>query len=199
VAGAPAGGLTVAVSHPLNFLAELANLTGSQVVAARIQEWLPTRKPTERDEVGKLLEDMAKHGFTDFRDPRVYSAGPVTFTGIGNSDGVNACTPFLVGDSKPAMVEGPAMVGLTLAGRDWTNPGGVTAAQALIPTGTISRDQGSEFGTSYPTPFVYSTVAGQVTLNYQAAMRGRQDSLSVKVQRAGGEMLFSRDYRVTTG
>jgi hypothetical protein len=37
-----------------------------------------------------------------------------------------------------------------------------------------------------------------VTLNYQAAFVGHQDSLSVQVQRAGGETLFSRDYKVTT-
>jgi hypothetical protein len=197
--GAPVDGATVAVSHPLPFLAELASITGSQVIAARIQEWLETRKPAQKDDVGKLLEDMAKHGFTDFRDPRVYSAGPAVFTGIGNSDGVNACTPFLIEGEKPALVEGPAMVGLALAARDWKDVGGVTAAQAFIPTGTISREQGSEFGMSYTSPFVYATVAGQVTLNYEAGLTGRRDRISVKVQRAGGDVLLRRDYRVTTG
>ena len=88
------------------------------------------------------------------------------------------------------------MTGLAFVAQQTESPGPqmVTAAQGLIPTGTIHRDKGSEFGTSYPYPYVYKTAAGQVSLNYQVTSAYPQGFISVESQRAGGETLLRQEY-----
>jgi len=142
---------------------------------------------------------MADHGFTDRRDPRVFTSGDATFYVLGNADGRNACAPFWVNGKQEALVEGPAIVGLTALSRDWTSPGGVSAAQALIPTGTLHRDKGSQFGTSFEYPFVYRTAVGQVSLNYQLGAGDPNGFIRASVERAGGETLFAQEYVLKQG
>jgi hypothetical protein len=194
-----AGAPTFTMQHPLTLLDELVGRTSSQVVAGNVEEWLATRNEAERAEIVKLNAMMADHGFTDRRDPRVFTNGDASFYVLGNADGRNACAAFWVNGKQEALVEGPAIVGLTAMSRDWASPGGVTAAQALIPTGTIHRDQGAQFGTSFPYPYVYKTAIGQVSLNYQLGSGYPQGFVNVSAERTGGEKLFAQDYVLKEG
>jgi hypothetical protein len=188
------GALPFTMLHPVTLFADLTGRTGSQVASDDVKAWLTSHGEAERAEIVKLHDGMAEHGFTDFRDPRVFTAGDSTFYVIGNADGRNACAPFWVNGSQAALVEGPAITGLTALAKDWTSPGGVTAAQGLIPTGTLHRDKGSEFGTSFPYPYVYKTAAGQVSLNYQLTAAYPQGFVSVSAERANGDPLLRQEY-----
>jgi hypothetical protein len=193
------GAPTFTMAHPLTLLDELVQRTSSQVTSSDFDQWLATRQEAERAEILKLNEMMAQHGFTDHRDPRVFTSGDASFYVLGNADGRNACAPFWVNGKSEALVEGPAITGLTAMSRDWTSPGGVTPAQALIPTGTVSRDKGSEFGTSFPYPYVYKTAIGQVSLNYQITSQYPNGFVKALAERSGGETLFSQTYVLKQG
>lgn len=199
VVGPGPGAPIFMLQHPLTLLDELVQRTSSQVTSNDFEAWLATRQEAERAEIVKLNQMMTEHGFTDHRDPRVFTSGDASFYVLGNADGRNACAPFWVNGKSEALVEGPAIVGLTAMARDWTSPGGVTPAQALIPTGTVSRDRGSEFGTSYPYPYVYKTAIGQVSLNYQITSQYPSGFVKASAERAGGETLFSQTYVLKQG
>jgi hypothetical protein len=186
------GAPTFTMQHPVLLLDELVGRTSSQVASSHVEAWLATRSEAERAEIVKLNVMMAEHGFTDRRDPRVFTSGDATFYVLGNADGRNACAPFWVNGKQEALVEGPAIVGLTAMARDWTSPGGVTPAQGLIPTGTLHRDKGAEFGISFPYPYVYKTAVGQVSLNYQLGSGYPGGFITVSAERDNGEDLFAR-------
>jgi hypothetical protein len=198
----PAGPLTVRSmggQHSLDFLADLVGLTSSQVASPQIEEWLATRAEAERAAIQALNKGMAEKGFSDTRDPRVFVNGDVVFYGIGNVDGRNACAPFWVNGQREALVEGPAIVGLSLMARDWTASAGVPASQALIPVGTIHRDQGAQFGVGFPYPYVYKTAIGRVALNYQPAPSARHPMLVVVTERDDGSLILRGDYELREG
>jgi hypothetical protein len=192
VVGPGAGAPTFVMQHPVLLLDDLVGRTSSQVVSDDVEAWLATRAEAERAEIVKLNAMMAEHGFSDRRDPRVFTSGNANFWVLGNVDGRNACAPFWVNGKQEALVEGPAITGLTAMARDWTNPGGVTPAQGLIPIGTLHRDKGAEFGVSFPYPYVYKTAIGQVSLNYQIASGYPQGFVTVSAERDDGTELFAR-------
>jgi hypothetical protein len=194
-----AGAPTFMLQHPLVLLDELVGRTSSQVVSNDVEAWLATRAEAERAEIVKLNEMMAQNGFSDRRDPRVFTSGDASFYIMGNVDGRNACAPFWVNGKQEALVEGPAIVGLTAMAREWTSPGGVTAGQGLIPTGTIHRDNGAQFGVSFPYPYVYKTAVGQVSLNYRFGSGYPDGFVKVSAERAGGEVLLRQDYVLKQG
>jgi len=194
-----AGAPTFVLQHPLVLLDELVGRTSSQVVSNDVEAWLATRAEAERAEIVKLNEMMAQNGFSDRRDPRVFTSGDASFYVMGNVDGRNACAPFWVNGKQEALVEGPAIVGLTAMAREWSSPGGVTAGQDLIPTGTIHRDKGAQFGVGFPYPYVYKTAVGQVSLNYQVGSGYPDGFVKVSAERAGGEVLLRQDYVLKQG
>ena len=91
------------------------------------------------------------------------------------------------------------MVGLSLMARERTSPAGVSAAQGLIPVGTMHRDRGSELGISMPYPYVYRTMAGQVSIKYQAGSTPTQGRISVVTERADGTALLSQTFELRDG
>jgi hypothetical protein len=185
--------------HPLVFLSELVGRTETQVASNQIEAWLATRAEAERAAIRELNAGMAGKGFSDFRHPRVFVNGDTAFYGIGNVDGKNACTAFWVRGEQAALVEGPAMVGLSLMAREWSSPAGLTAAQGLIPIGTIHRGRGSEFGISMPYPYVYKTAAGRVSINYQAGATPTQGRIGAATERDDGTRLVSQSFELRDG
>jgi hypothetical protein len=192
VVGPGAGAPTFVMQHPVLLLDDLVGRTSSQVASNDVEAWLATRAEAERAEIVKLNAMMAEHGFSDRRDPRVFTSGNASFYVLGNVDGRNACAPFWVNGKQEALVEGPAILGLTAMARDWTRPGGVTPAQGLVPVGTLHRDKGAEFGVSFPYPYVYKTAVGQVSLNYQIGSGYPNGFITVSAERDGGGELFAR-------
>jgi hypothetical protein len=199
VVGPPALVRSLGGQHALELLSDLVGRTESQVASPQIEEWLATRAEAERAAIRELNTGMAGKGFSDFRDPRVFANGDTIFYGVGNVDGRNACAPFWVNGKQAALVEGPAIVGLSLMAREWSSPAGVPAAQGLIPVGTIHRDQGAEFGISFPYPYVYKTTAGRVSINYQVGSTHPQGRISVVTERSDGTPLLSQRFELRDG
>jgi hypothetical protein len=192
VVGPGAGAPIFVMQHPVLLLDDLVGRTSSQVASNDVEAWLATRAKAERAEIVKLNATMAEHGFSDRRDPRVFTSGHASFYVLGNVDGRNACAPFWVNGKQEALVEGPAITGLTAMARDWPRSSGVIPAQGLIPIGTLHRDKGAEFGVGFPYPYVYKTAIGNVSLDYQIGSGYPQGYITVSAERDDGTELFAR-------
>ena len=199
VVGPPALVRDIGGVHALDLLAELVERTGTEVASTQIEEWLATRAEAERAAIRTLNAGMADKEFSDFRDPRVFMNGDAIFYGMGNVDQKNACAPFWVKGKRVSLVEGPAIVGLTLMAREWNGSTGVSAGQGLIPIGTIHREQGSELGISLPYPYVYKTAAGRVSITYQIGPTHPVGRISVATERQDGTPLLSQNFELRDG
>ena len=75
----------------------------------------------------------------------------------------------------------------------------MSAAQGLIPVGTIHRDQGAEFGISFPYPYVYKTTAGRVSINYEGSSTHPEGRIRVATERLDGTPLLSQSFELRDG
>ncbi|HYR07992.1 MAG TPA: hypothetical protein VEQ60_09495 [Longimicrobium sp.] len=194
----------VQVSAVLPFVGRFAYAIGTTVVADLVSEYVRQRGNTWLTrQINQINDFMYRGNFIDFTRSRVRSTGRGILYPVVHRDRFNTCVAFhnvQRPDPQPPMIEGPTVVGLTLAAEEIArNSGSQRARQILYPTRTISRGQGV-FEGDYATPDVYETEGGgRLAMNYRNAGPGR-GSIAVfaegPVNRNEWGTLFSQQYSV---
>jgi hypothetical protein len=177
----------------MDFLIELATNTASVLLAGSFQEAVQGFSPQDQAAAEAANQMMALRGFTDFGRTRVATNIPGFFYGADHQNGYNTCAPIVTNGAVCTMIEGPIIVGLALASRDWPSSLDVSCAYGLLPLQTW-QDGGSQLEVSSTVPSVYQTSAGYVSLNYQVQPKDKTALISVVAQRDNGGVLFGQDY-----
>ncbi len=115
------------------YLDNFAVTTASEVIANDVNQWLRTLGSTESTAVQEINSRMAGFGF-EIHDgyPVFRHSSGLHFYGIGNKDGLNACAPVFLGADLCALLERPAISGLSQAAQNWVSPSGVSVGDGLL-------------------------------------------------------------------
>ncbi|HEY0154430.1 MAG TPA: twin-arginine translocation signal domain-containing protein [Longimicrobium sp.] len=168
----------IQVPAVIGYVGRYAAAIGSTVIADLVSEYVRTR-PTGwlRQQLESVNNFMYTGGFINFGRSRVFDRFGKIFYPVIHRDGFNACVAFhdiRRQDPRIPMVEGPTVVGLTLAAEEVARrTSRETARQLFHPTRAIERGTGT-FETNYATPDQYESAGGaRVTMNYRNDGPGR--------------------------
>lgn len=168
----------IQVPAVVGYIGRYAAAVGSTVIADLVSEYVRTRSAGWlRQQIVSVNDFMFRDGFTNFGRSRVFDRLGKIFYPVIHGDGFNACVAFhdvRRPDPRTPMVEGPTVVGLTLAAEEVARrTSRDTARQVFHPSRAIARGTGV-FETNYGTPDQYESVGGaRVTMNYRNDGPGR--------------------------
>ena len=177
----------------VDYVIEFAVLVGLKKASETVEEWIQGLDESSRQTVDDTNTKMAEAGFTNYKTP-VYYNNTVIFYGVENQDQFNACVPFYSAEGIP-LVEGPALMGIALSGKDWSSSS-VSAADGLIPLKAY-QDDGSQFEVSFPKPFQYKTNAGTLSMTYEADTNNKKGLISVVATDNNGGVLHGQDHVIS--
>jgi hypothetical protein len=190
------------------FLAQFAEGVEMKVVAEDVRQWLDDTVQSARPELATVRQKMETNGFTNYPIARVFGNGEVTVYGVGNTDGVNFCAPFLVTEQVaqqspfqapkqgPVLAEGPALTALHFAMQDWPKNSPVSMMEGLLPIAKL-HDFGSQFEKSLDRPLHYGTKVGDLVIGYDANPTAGLGTLQVLARNVDGTVLLDRRYSFT--
>ncbi len=182
------------------FLFRFAVRIAADVLANAVTDWVQNLDVSSQQQVNGMNHHMAQDGFTHYDHDTVFTRDNMAFYGVGHQDGLNVCTPFFVRNAWGQMqdgpvVEGPVVVGLSLAARDWPFTYGVDRADGLIPQQSLTSGTG-QFEKSRTRSYICRTNVGYTYIDYKAYPWRRSGQLSVAAQQDDNQWLFWNNYRI---
>ncbi len=199
---------TVAEGAPLqagtigNYLVQFAAMTGSVQVSQAVIPWVNQMEDDDRIQAQRLNAYMANLGYGNLFSSPVFVNTTVFFYGALAPLG-NCCAPFFH-RKQYSLVEGPIIIGLAAAAKDWDDACGVSVAHGLVPIRGCGGCR-ADFHTSLPAPLSYQTRnGGHLDIGYKVTNAPRdpttditQATISVVASRDNGGVLFGKDYDIT--
>lgn len=172
---------SVANGPMAEYIASFAKTTNSRVIAEDVNDWLSTLGSSESAAVLDVNSQMAGSGFDTHDGYQVFEhSSGLNFYGIGNKNGYDACVPVFLGADRCALLERPAISGLSQAAHDWNTSSGVSVGDGLMTWQTYVENE------HYGTP-----VGHHIHLSKPASGKIRVEA----VHNNGGK-LFDKTYAI---
>lgn len=197
---------------------QFAVAVGTTVIADQVSAWVSDLFNNNRSSVAEEVADtnamMREIGFNDFRDSTVYfnNSSDTYFYNVTFEDGFNSCVPIFVkesgsrnayptGVSNPLLVEGPIVMAMYYASRDWN----LRAPRdiSLIPKTQLDGGNGAAFQVSFAEPKIYETENGLLVVDYQVKSMNRSETQGegeVRISATDGydidDPIFARGYDI---
>jgi hypothetical protein len=175
----------------LQHFAEFIIIAGLRKASEYFDDWMAGLDSESQNTVNITNQKMENAGFI-YYNTSVYYNNNVILYGVENTDAFNSCVPFY--SDGISLVEGPALMGIALAGQYWQSSN-VHPADGLIPLYPY-QDDGSQFEKSFSKPYGWKTPAGELEMNYESDYANKKGLVSVVARENNGGILHGEDYQI---